>query len=716
MRVMDLSIRGFRAFGSEVDFDLDADAVVVLGANGQGKTSLFDSLLWLLTGDITRLGASAPVVSQFSSDGEAIVRGRFKAEEGEELRLVRSTDGHQQRLLLEKGDESFRGEEAEVMLLKAFWPDALVAPDSGNAFTNALRRSVYLEQDRVREFIDADDDQARFNAVSELVGAGRVAELQRELERARKAWTTASNQLSKERDQLKRRLEISQQRLEQLAAESADSEAQSRWRDWWERASELGMVDQDPPALSSASAKSELSRVLGQSDAVRMSLERQATAVNALLERLGRRKESDIKARDELSATIDETQALIEKIEADLAASRKIQDDQHRRQLQVHDARRELGVLAELALRHLDKRCPVCQQEYEREATTQHLTELIEIAESDGDRGDSVSVDIEELAGSLMSRLTEKQQDLAKMQNELGRLDAERKAWLEESKEIRERLVEFEIDPDSGEDRTSEGLRLRAEEISERTEELRALASQGERLAVDLARMSEFARRTEIASDVERIRVDMVGIESQLDGRHNTGDLATQIIEELREAGSDVVEEELQRIEPILQRLYSRIDPHIAFRAVRFLTEYPRGRGRLRTSLIDAAEEVSTDVPVTVLSSSQMNALAVSVFMAFNLGLPSLPLQAAILDDPFQSLDDVNLLGLVDMLRRTKERRQLMLSTHDSRFAGLLERKLRPMRADQRTIVIELNGWSRQGPLVEVREISADTDALRIVA
>jgi hypothetical protein len=40
------------------------------------------------------------------------------------------------------------------------------------------------------------------------------------------------------------------------------------------------------------------------------------------------------------------------------------------------------------------------------------------------------------------------------------------------------------------------------------------------------------------------------------------------------------------------------------------------------------------------------------------------------LDDPLQS--DINLLGLVDVLRKIKARRQLILTTHDERFGVLL--------------------------------------------
>jgi energy-coupling factor transporter ATP-binding protein EcfA2 len=132
--------------------------------------------------------------------------------------------------------------------------------------------------------------------------------------------------------------------------------------------------------------------------------------------------------------------------------------------------------------------------------------------------------------------------------------------------------------------------------------------------------------------------------------------------------------------------------------------------------LDDSQQPVSTPSPVAVLSSSQLNALAVSVFLALNLGVPSIPLGAAMLDDPLQSLDDVNLLGLIDLLRRTKDRRQLIVSTHDRRFGRLLERKLRPVSEDQRTLVIELSGWGRRGPAVTQSEGTREADAIRIAA
>ena len=185
-------------------------------------------------------------------------------------------------------------------------------------------------------------------------------------------------------------------------------------------------------------------------------------------------------------------------------------------------------------------------------------------------------------------------------------------------------------------------------------------------------------------------------------------------IEALREVGAEVVRVQLERIEPLLQLIYSTIDPHPSFRSVRFVAEMFRGYGRMTTPVEDSTEHVTVDAPEHVLSSSQANTLATSVFLSLNLGVATLPLTAALLDDPIQSFDDVNLLGLVDLLRRVKQKRQLILSTHDVHFGNMLRRKLRPINAAERTVVVNLDGWGRRGPRVKQFDVQRDDVGLRI--
>ena len=49
------------------------------------------------------------------------------------------------------------------------------------------------------------------------------------------------------------------------------------------------------------------------------------------------------------------------------------------------------------------------------------------------------------------------------------------------------------------------------------------------------------------------------------------------------------------------------------------------------------------------MSAAQLNSLAICLFLALNLERDS-ELRTAILDDPVESLDDVNLLSLADVL------------------------------------------------------------------
>lgn len=54
IRLTKMEVEGFRAYGEKVDFDLDADLIVLYGSNGFGKTTFFDAFEYLVTGEIKR--------------------------------------------------------------------------------------------------------------------------------------------------------------------------------------------------------------------------------------------------------------------------------------------------------------------------------------------------------------------------------------------------------------------------------------------------------------------------------------------------------------------------------------------------------------------------------------------------------------------------------------------------------------------------------------
>jgi DNA repair protein SbcC/Rad50 len=171
MRLLSIELTGFRGFPRRQAFDLNADAVIVIGANGNGKTSLFDGILWALSGQIPRLSTDdSALLSMYSETGQARAQLRLaQRETGSELTVTRSFDGTDTRIMVETPRGSYQGASAEAQLLDLIWRDATSAANSQKALAGVLTRSVYLQQDVIREFLEADSDEERFQAVSELV-------------------------------------------------------------------------------------------------------------------------------------------------------------------------------------------------------------------------------------------------------------------------------------------------------------------------------------------------------------------------------------------------------------------------------------------------------------------------------------------------------------------------------------------------------------------
>lgn len=716
MRLARLAVEGFRGLTAATEIDLDANAIVVIGANGQGKTSIFDAVLWGLTGAIPRLGDDPEVVCLYSTSGQARVEVDLH-NDGGLARVIRSHDGSRSRLTLELGGQSFRDDGAESRLHEVLWPDAVFAPDSNSALTTTLTRSVYLQQDVVGQFIDGDSPRERFEAVSELVGAGRVTELTLSLESAKRAWSAQTNRQDDDLETLRTRLAEMRAQLDSLnnLAEVDQAEISDRWGSWWQRAGQVeGVVDGDIPEAASAEAPAALELAVKRLDVRRLAVGRRLSLAEELDAEIEERAKAGDLAQEpaELIKQVEIAEAKLQRLSEALEAAEAEAAEQRRRQVERREREQELRALAELAARHLEGPCPVCRQEHDAEKTKRHLEELI----AAGSKEEQVPAVRD--AGAVSALDTEVEQarlELSQVRSTLSRVEAEARAREQWNIERARRLAELEI---SAADTESSQVELRklVKGLRGSAEEIDALEAEGERLALAVAGLGERARRGEYEDLASQTKAELENEEAAIEARRQSGECAGRILEALREASSSVVAAQLQRVEPLLQRIYATVDPHPSLRDISLALSVSRGRGHLDTPLGDAQRPVSASLPGAILSSSQLNALAVSVFLALNLGVPTIPLGAAMLDDPLQSLDDVNLLGLIDLLRRTKDRRQLIVSTHDARFGRLLARKLRPVTPDQRTLVIELAGWGRGGPTITQEESPHDAEAIRIAA
>lgn len=710
MRVTQLDISGFRGFAGQVHINLDADAVVVVGANGLGKTSLLDAVLWGLTGRIPRLSSDPKsVVSKYSDSGEARVALTLRSDGTEEFEVVRSFDGETMRVTTRQRD-SAQGPAADAALIEQLWPTAAIAGSPMDALAALLTRTVYLQQDVIRDFVENTTEQERFSAVSELVGAGRVTDLQVQLERAKTAWTRATNSRDDDGALLRQKLTTLQQQLEHLQTSVSVelSVSPEEWAAWWEAAGKVGSASDSPPGPSTPSANEALDRMLRSLENIRATAERKRRSLQDLfdaLSRLAKRPRPDIRQLQERQSQLKDS---VEQLGSELTARQAQEAEQRRAQAELADREAQLQALASLALKHLGEVCPVCSQEYDLESTRQRLEQLAQPTDTPS------PPEAESSVPQIAKALADQERLLAEATAALRQADAQIKAREQDEADVVRLRRELEVN--DVELRTGESVSAALSALEGRISAIAELRSSGERMSVAMATAAGHAKAVELRKEIDALKQRLGAINEEVSEKRATGDIAQTIIDGLREAGNQVVADRLKSIGPILQRIYSRIDPHPAFRTVDLVSTIFRGRGQLATVISDPLHDVASNAPQQVLSSSQLNALAVSIYLTLNLSVPRPPLATTILDDPLQSLDDINLLGLVDLLRRVKDQRQLIVSTHDERFGSLLARKLRPTRPQSRSLVLQLRDWSRTGPSVITEEIHADEPVLRLVA
>ena len=85
--------------------------------------------------------------------------------------------------------------------------------------------------------------------------------------------------------------------------------------------------------------------------------------------------------------------------------------------------------------------------------------------------------------------------------------------------------------------------------------------------------------------------------------------------------------------------------------------------------------------PILFFSAAQTNILSLSVFLANAIHAVDdndNPIDVILIDDPIQSMDSINVLSTIDLLRSIclKFGKQIIISTHDENFFGLLQRKI----------------------------------------
>lgn len=127
--------------------------------------------------------------------------------------------------------------------------------------------------------------------------------------------------------------------------------------------------------------------------------------------------------------------------------------------------------------------------------------------------------------------------------------------------------------------------------------------------------------------------------------------------------------------------IYSKIDPHPDYKEIDFACNFDDTAPKLTVFVKSLGEQGKYISPSLYFSAAQLNVLSLSIFLAKALNTTDdkgRSIDCIFLDDPIQSMDSINILSTIDLLRSlvVNHKKQLILSTHEENFHLLLKKKL----------------------------------------
>ncbi|CAM4343492.1 exonuclease SbcC [Paenibacillus endophyticus] len=178
-------------------------------------------------------------------------------------------------------------------------------------------------------------------------------------------------------------------------------------------------------------------------------------------------------------------------------------------------------------------------------------------------------------------------------------------------------------------------------------------------------------------------------------------DQLKQLDEDHGKIQSELMNEYLQSYSEKIDELFMQISPHAFFRHVHLVPK----EGELYIVVSDKKEHDLSKLSPEELekrfnasltfSSAQSNVLAICIFLALGLSQEWTPLRTIGIDDPFQNLDDINVFSFLDVLSQILLDKQVIISTHDDKFANLI--RFKSSLESHQITEIWLESYSKEG-------------------
>lgn len=702
-----LLIEYFRGFNSAISIPLDASAIVVSGANGRGKTSLFDAIQWLVMGRIERLEElryrkEEHIVNIYAPPGsKAKVIGKLKLDSSSELVTVtRIGDSDSSVLEIQLNNGTIVGEKAEAWLRKGLGKSDLELEE--DAFNREFLSAGLLQQDVVREFLSANPAD-RHQILSRMLGISAITEFITKLDESVKLTSGWIRELKTDLGKTRESVNEAELQIKEITTriEAAPllTGAIEKLRN---KAGELdagflleGYSDNiessiEPFISHLKQCKQLLTRLVEWTDTSYLHFQKKPiTVLEELLERSSDLEKQIESEKSSLEADRNTEAALLNKVR-DI----RTKTDNFRQ-------------IAALAIPLLTDQCPVCKQKIDPKHVKKHLESVI--------ANQTDLLEAEQSHRRIQESISTREKSLLQLKANYDNTIAEKNAieeWEIRSNSLFNELVRIEKSLGSigytvpTGDLASVGnwLPLLKDWVSENLDKLTSLEMIAENVLAAQSVSIEHRKLKRLEPELAHLRGQQTEKEKTLDKANRSLTDRRLLLQIAKEKEVEVVEEIFNELQPVVQDLFSRLAPHPTFRRLSISHELYYGRGTSIPRAIDPLYSLEVN-PSIVFSSAQANVAAICYFLALAFSSSTTDFGFVLLDDPLQSMDDVNVLGLSDLCRFLRKAKQLIIATHEDRLSSLLLRKLTSRDEPFQTLELDFRSWNSQGPIIKEERI-----------
>ncbi|MFN3739495.1 MAG: AAA family ATPase [Thermodesulfovibrionales bacterium] len=706
MKIKKLKVKAFRGFTGEKIFEF-SPVTILLGPNGTGKSSTLNAIEWCLYGEDI-IGKDTGIrervrweVQNRNSEDDPSVEIEIEKEDGSSTSISRKWQRKGK-----KTEEEFNvsDEACKNLLSKYSFKDFMTG--------------VYQHQEVIRAIV-TDEPKPRNEGFDRLMGLSEYTNLAEVINEVIKK--EKGDKLEKELENKKKEIELKVDEWQKIINENKNDLKQRGLKE--EDISKKGEED------LKNKIKEELTNFMVKLDislTVEFSNLKTDSDVNEFIETIKseiikcRSEMPDVKRQKELFKNQGALSNLLENYKnLFLSRNEKIEKlnefkSKNGDKQQLEDKKNKIseeiikiekekeqrslqGSIIEKAIEFLEEGidkdvCPVCGVKTEN--LLEHLKKEWE---------EKYRVILKELEDKLKTKQVEKERiegllkEFAALQKEVD--DAEKKLKnkiVDISKEIGEEIKEDE-DP-------AVILGRKIDEIQKELKELENMVAEKQKnlneiddevsIIEKMNKILNYKDRQEKARKIESTE-EWESLEESSDRYKKFIHALGEIVSKIKEASREEAKSKIDNAKDKIAKYFQKITEHPSI-DVNLQIEGDKKTGGNDYKILDKNNK---DI-IPILSQGNLNALALSIFLALS---ENLPFGFVMLDDPSQSLSYKEKEKLVDVLEEVSKNKNLIISTMDREFFEFLKSKITKKKK-----IYEFTKWDPQnGP--EIKEIKEVT-------